>query len=247
MDLAVEVQQSLLPCCSPVVNGLEIAGKSIYCDETGGDYYDFIQFPEMGANRIGIAVGDVVGHGIAAALLMTTVRASLRSRFTLPGSLSQVVADVNCLLCLDTCKTNSFMTLFFMLIDSEKRKMQWVRAGHDPAFVYNPHTDSFDELRGEGMALGVDASFAFQEYEYSSWADEQIILIGTDGIWETENSNGEIFGKDRLQEIIRRNRHCSSQQIMQAVIDALGSFRQTTPQRDDVTLVVVKVVSMGCG
>ena len=206
MGLAMEVQQSLLPREAPRIEGFDIAGQSIYCDETGGDYYDFIEFPELGHGRVGVAVGDVAGHGIAPALLMTTVRALLRSRIVQPGGLAQIITDVNRLLCIDTSESGNFMTLFFMLMDSDNREVQWVRAGHEPAVVYDPSTDSFSELYGDGIALGVDETWSFQENRQELWSDSQIVLIGTDGIWESENPQGEEFGKKRLREIIRSTR-----------------------------------------
>jgi sigma-B regulation protein RsbU (phosphoserine phosphatase) len=243
LNLAMEVQQNLLPQRSLVVDGLEISGKSIYCDETGGDYFDFLQFAELGEGRVGVAVGDVVGHGIAAALLMTTVRALLRSRVAQPGSIAQMITDVNRHLCVDTSDSASFMTLFFMLIDSVGKEIRWVRAGHEPAIVYDRFTDSFNELRGEGTALGIDETWSFKEYRHSVWSDGQIILIGTDGIWETENPHGERFGKDRVKKILRRHRESSSQKIVQIIIETIVDFRRTQKQNDDITLVVIKLRS----
>jgi sigma-B regulation protein RsbU (phosphoserine phosphatase) len=243
LNLAMEVQQSLLPQRSPHIEGFDIAGQSIYCDETGGDYYDFIEFPELGQGHIGVAVGDVAGHGIAPALLMTTVRAFLRSRvLTQPEDLAEAIADVNRLLCIDTAETGNFMTLFFMLIDSSIRKVRWVRAGHEPAMIYDPSSDSFDELHGRGIALGVDETYSFEEQIRELWSDSQIVLIGTDGIWETANPQGEEFGKKRLMEIIRQHKNRSSEQIVQAITEALAGHRETAPQQDDVTLVVIKKV-----
>jgi sigma-B regulation protein RsbU (phosphoserine phosphatase) len=239
MNLAMEVQQSLLPQRAPQIEGFDIAGKSIYCDETGGDYYDFIEFPELGL--MGVAVGDVAGHGIAPALLMTTVRAFLRSRvFTKPEDLADAITDVNRLLCIDTAETGNFMTLFFMLIDLGNGKVRWVRAGHEPAVVYDPSTDSFSELHGDGIALGVDETWSFQENRQELWSDSQIVLIGTDGIWESENHQGEGFCKKRLREIIRKHKHQTSQEIVHAITEALANHRQTAPQQDDITMVVIK-------
>ena len=244
LGLAMEVQQSLLPRNPPDIEGFDIAGKSIYCDETGGDYYDFIEFSELGSGRIGIAVGDVAGHGIAPALLMTTFRAMLRSRARQPGSISQIVTEVNRLLCLDTSETGNFMTLFLMLIDSENRAISWVRAGHEPAMVYDLTKDFFTELHGAGIALGVDDTWLFEEQKHEVWTNGQIILIGTDGIWETENAQGEMFGKKRLRDIIRQHRNQSSGEIVEAITDALVDHRETAPQQDDVTMVVVKKVDI---
>ena len=243
LDLAMEVQQSLLPQRPPRIGGFDIAGKSIYCEETGGDYYDFIEFPELGKGHMGVAVGDVAGHGIAPALLMTTVRAFLRSRVLIqPGDLADAITDVNRLLCIDTVETGNFMTLFFMLIDSSNCKVRWVRAGHEPAMIYDPSTDSFDELLGRGIALGVDETWSFEEQIRELWSDSQIVLIGTDGIWESENPQGESFGKDRLKKIIRQHKNESSQEIIHAITEALTDHRQTAPQQDDVTMVVIKKV-----
>ncbi len=240
MGLAMEVQQSLLPRKAPEIPGFDIAGQSIYCDETGGDYYDFIEFSELGHGRVGVAVGDVAGHGIAPALLMTTVRALLRSRIIQPGGLAQIITDVNRLLCIDTSESGNFMTLFFMLMDSDNREIQWVRAGHEPAIVYDPSTDSFSELYGDGIALGVDETWSFQENRQELWSDSQIVLIGTDGIWENENPEGEGFGKKRLREIIRSHKNQTSQEIVDAITLALANHRQTAPQQDDITMVIIK-------
>ncbi len=243
LDLAMQVQQSLLPRESPQIDGLDIAGKSIYCDETGGDYYDFLEFSELDG-RLGVVVGDVAGHGIAAALIMATVRSLLRSRITQPGTLAEVITDVNRLLCLDTSESASFMTLFFMFADRARKKISWVRAGHDPAIIYDRATDSFNELRGGGIALGVDETLSFHEYEYDGWTEGQIIVIGTDGIWEAESDQAEAFGKERLRELIREHRNRSAREILQTITDALDEFRRTAPQQDDITLVVVKTESL---
>jgi sigma-B regulation protein RsbU (phosphoserine phosphatase) len=240
MIVAMEVQQNLLPGKPPQIEGLDITGHSIYCDETGGDYYDFLEFSELGRGRIGIVLGDVAGHGISAALLMTTARALLRSRITQAGSLAEIINDVNRLLCMDTYETGNFMSLFFMVLDVGKGELGWIRAGHDPALVYDPYKDAFDELAGSGIALGVDESWSFEEYRRTGWTEGQIILVGTDGIWETESPEGERFGKERLKQIIRSQYQGSSEEILQAVTESLADFRQTAPQNDDITLVVVK-------
>jgi sigma-B regulation protein RsbU (phosphoserine phosphatase) len=159
------------------------------------------------------------------------------------GSIAQKIADVNRLLCLDTQDSCDYMTLFLLVIDSLNNELKWVRAGHEPAIVYDPSTSSFHELDGDGIVLGIDETFSFQEYKNSGWSDGQIIVLGTDGIWETENPRAEPFGKNRLRQIIRQNSHCSAAEILLAITDALAKFRETAIQNDDVTLVVVKVKS----
>jgi sigma-B regulation protein RsbU (phosphoserine phosphatase) len=243
MDLAMEVQQNLLPQKPLQTENLDIAGQSIYCDETGGDYFDFFQFPAQGPGKVGFAVGDVVGHGISAALLMTTVRAFLRGQMAQPGDLAPKVSAVNRLLCLDTFESCDFMTLFLVVIDSVKKELTWVRAGHDPAFIYDPSNGSINELQGRGTVLGIDADYTFEEYKYSGWTEGQIVVVGTDGIWETDNPHSEKFGKFRLRQIIRQHSQFSAQEIIDAITVALAAFRDTAPQNDDVTLVVAKARS----
>ena len=240
MTLAKEIQQALLPQREPVVEGMDVAGTSIYCDETGGDYYDYLQFSGLGPGRLAVAVGDVTGHGISAALLMTTARAFLRSRAIHPGDLGQVVTDVNRLLAVDTSQAGNFMTLLFMLVDGVREEIRWVRAGHEPAILYDPATDSFSELMGGGIALGVDETWTFEEQRHDGWKAGQVILIGTDGIWESENPQGEMFGKERLREIVRRVHVRTAQELVEAITDAVDRFRQDVPRQDDITLVVIK-------
>lgn len=243
LDLAREVQQNLLPDAATRFEGLDIAGKSIYCDETGGDYYDFYQYPQKGRHCVGVAVGDVADHGVASALFMATARALIRSRLRETGELPQVVGDINRLLCDDTARSGNFMTLFITEIDMDEGSLRWVRAGHEPALLYDTATDTFTELGGEGIALGVDDQRRFQGYRYDTWSPGKILLIGTDGIWEAENAFGERFGKDRFKAIVRRNSHLPSARITNAVTDELNLFRQGIPSADDVTLVVAKAAA----
>ena len=242
LDLAREVQQSLLPVVPPQIRGLDIAGRSLYCQETGGDYYDFLQFTEWEPDQVVVAVGDVVGHGLGAALLMTTARAFIRARLLLPAGLAQVLGEVNRLLCLDTAQNANFITVFLLLLDTRRKSICWTRAGHDPAIVYDPVTDSFSDWIGEGMALGVDETQSFQENRFDHWNPGIVILIGTDGIWETEDPGGAMFGKDRLRSILREHREESAAEILQAILDAVRDFRREATQFDDITLVVVKIV-----
>jgi sigma-B regulation protein RsbU (phosphoserine phosphatase) len=243
LNLAMEVQQNLLPAHDIRFHGVDIAGRSLYCDETGGDYYDFFEKIGGHPDRIGIAVGDVAGHGVSAALLMTTARALIRSRIIRPAPLSEVVSDVNRLLCLDTRETGNFMSLFFMTLDPAAGELRWVRAGHDPALVYNPAQDDFSELEGEGIVLGMDETWAFQEQVMAGWTPDRLILVGTDGIWETESPSGEMFGKARLRRILRQCRERPAAAILQEIVDGLSRFRGAARQKDDVTLVVIKAAA----
>ncbi|MGB5747345.1 MAG: SpoIIE family protein phosphatase [Desulfobacterales bacterium] len=242
LGLAMDVQQHLLPRRDPEVKGLDIAGKSIYCEETGGDYFDYLEVGKNGPGKIKVVVGDVSDHGIPSALLMTTARAFLKQRASRPGKLNQIVADVNRQVARDVEESGQFMTLFFCEIDSRNKFIRWVNAGHDPAIIYNENGAEFDELSGHALPLGVSEKAAYQEYQRKIDAG-QIILIGTDGIWESPNARREMFGKKRFKDLVRAHAHEPAKDILTAVIAGLDEFRHPLEIEDDVTLVVIKVAS----
>ena len=241
IDLAMKVQQKLLPSKNPQIPGLDIAGKSIYCDETGGDYYDFLEFDEKNGGKISVVVGDVSGHGISSALLMASARAFLRQRISLPGTLGQMISDVNYQLTKDVAEYNNFMTLFYLRIDCEQETLEWVRAGHDPAILYEPKTRSFEELDGQDIPLGVEASWTYKEKKKAGLSAGQIIVLATDGVWEAQNISGEMFGKERIHDLIWANAALSAKGILNILLDMLNRFAKGKKIEDDVTLVVIKI------
>jgi sigma-B regulation protein RsbU (phosphoserine phosphatase) len=238
LEIAHEVQQSLLPDGDPTLQGFDIAGTSLYCDETGGDYYDFIHMSE---DKLAVVVGDVSGHGVSSALLMATARALVMQRASMPGPIASIINDVNKQLSLDTYETGNFMTFFYCELNEMSHEICWVRAGHDPALIYNPESNEFDELKGKGLALGLDYTFEYEESQ-RLLSLNQVILIGTDGIWEMRNDQGEMFGKDRLKKIIRDNSSATAKEMLAVIDDTLEEFRGSTQLEDDVTMVVIKVV-----
>ena len=241
LNLAKEFQQTLLPRRDPSIQWLDIASSIAYCDETGGDYYDFLKGDGSDEGKFAVVVGDVSGHGVSSALLMASVRAFLRQRSALSGSIAQIVADVNHLLALDVEETGGFMTLFYLSIDIGKRRLNWVRAGHEPAIFYDPGTDTFEELLGKGTALGVNPDAHYLENEKDELVQGQIILMGTDGIWEARNPAGEMFGKEPIYRVIRENSAASARDILTSCFDALNLFLENQTPEDDITLVVIKV------
>ncbi len=240
LALAMEVQQHLLPNESPKLAGLDIFGRSFYCDETGGDYFDFVHLLEYSPHEVGVAVGDVTGHGVAAALMMTGARALLRSRAAEPGSISRLLEVMNRHLTEDA-PLGKFMTLFYLKIDTTQRTLHWGSAGHDPAITYRPDTDAFGELTGSGIPLGIDADWKYKESRRDGLAEGEVIVIGTDGIWESRDAADEMYGKDRLRDVIRKHASASSERIGTAIHEDVLAFRGACPQEDDVTFVVVRV------
>jgi len=216
LGIAMEVQQHLLPRRAPAIEGLDIAGQSIYCEETGGDYFDYLTIGQNDRSRVKVMVGDVSDHGIASALLMTTARALLRQRASRTGTLNQIVTDVNRQLSRDVEDSGRFMTLFFCEIDSRLKTVRWVNGGHDPAVIYDPNDAAYEELAGRALPIGVSDKASYQEY-MRELQGGQIILVGTDGIWESRNIRGQMFGKKRFQDVVRSHASQSAANILQAV------------------------------
>ena len=241
LNQAMEVQQGLMPTCVPDLDGIDVCGRSIYCDQTGGDYYDYFEKEAAEGRKLSFVVGDVSDHGLPSALLMATARGFLRERASRPGSVSSIVSSVNRQLTRDIQSSGRFMTLFFAEIDLAARSIRWVRAGHDPALLLDPRLESFVELGGQGgLPLGVFEDAVYEEH-HRDLAPGQIIAIGTDGIWEACNSEGRMFGKLRLQRIVRDHAERPAAEIVQRVLEAHKQFLFPLDIKDDATLVVVKV------
>jgi sigma-B regulation protein RsbU (phosphoserine phosphatase) len=243
LNIAMEVQQRLLPRDPPQLVGLDVAGHSTYCDETGGDYYDFLMLDEAQPGSVLVALGDVMGHGVAAALVMAGARAVLRDRALAAGSLSELMGRLNNLLAADLDGTR-FMTMYLAVI-SPHTGIRWVSAGHDPAILYDPETDSFTDIEGGELPLGVMEDTEYVEQTYALLRPRQILVVGTDGVWEMPNHAGEQFGKERLREAIRSSAMLPAAEIVQTVLERHAVFRGECRPMDDVTFVIIRVKDDG--
>lgn len=238
LAVAGRVQRSLLPKVPPSLPGLEVAGQMIPCDAVGGDYLDFLNAEEFAGRGFGVAVGDVSGHGPAAALLMTAARACLRMRAPRLGSLGEIMTDLNRSLVADLGDTGRFMT--FCLLEVRKDTISWVSAGHEPALLVDPRAGTTTDLKGDGMILGLDADIPFREHQAPFCEPGQAVALCTDGITEAWNPNGEQFGRERFKKSLLRHASQDADSILQGVMKDVLDFRGPAPQRDDLTLVVLK-------
>jgi sigma-B regulation protein RsbU (phosphoserine phosphatase) len=239
LKLAEEVQRNLLPNQAPKIPGLDISGISIYCDETGGDYYDYLNLPN---GRLGIVVADASDHGVSAALHMTTARAFLIHGSQNVDRLEVLVDDVNRHLFRDSLQTGRFVALFLLEVDPQQKTLRWVRAGHEPALLFEPGTNEFQQLSGDGIVLGADDRYRFHSYSRHQWEPGSVIVIGTDGVHETRNKEGELFGRERLQDIVRLHHMENAGSIQTAILGELENFRGAAPREDDITLVIAKLL-----
>ena len=243
LDIAMEVQQRLLPQQPPTIRHLDIAGHSTYCDETGGDYYDFLIVDEAAPDTVLVALGDVMGHGVAAALVMAGARAVLRDRAAASGSLAELMQRLNTLLAADLDGTR-FMTMHLSVINGREGTLRFVSAGHDPAIVFDPAHNTFQETDAGDLPLGVTDVAEYEEHQYGPLKPGQVVFIGTDGVWECPNTGGELFGKERLHAVMRDAAAGTAADISRAIVDRLAAFRGPARQVDDVTFVVIKILPL---
>ncbi len=235
LEIAREVQERLFPQCYPRIPGLDCAGHCRPAQGVGGDYYDFIALPE---NRLGIAVGDVSGKGISAALLMASLRASLRGQ-TLggPGDLAALMRNVNALL-YEASAANRYATFFYAQYDPRDRTLAFVNAGHNPPVVLRG--DEVLRLEADGPVVGLLPGV---QYAQSSLAllPGDILLAYTDGISEAMTSDDEEWGEDRMIAAAQACRDLPAAGMIERMMEDADAFTAVAPQHDDMTLVVVKV------
>jgi sigma-B regulation protein RsbU (phosphoserine phosphatase) len=142
----------------------------------------------------------------------------------------------------DIFDTGKFMTLFYLVIDAKKRSIEWIRAGHEPAWLFDPKKNRFEELKGPGMALGVIEDYGYGSNHRHHLEKGQVIIVGTDGIWEGHNKAGEMFGKERLQSLIRSYASSSARILLNTVFDEHRRFTQDARREDDLTMVIIKIL-----
>jgi sigma-B regulation protein RsbU (phosphoserine phosphatase) len=242
VELASQIQKSLLPAQPPAIPGLALAAVCRYCDATGGDSYDILPFDGPKAGLVGLAVGDVTGHGLEAALLMTTARALLRPRAAAPGTPGEVLADVNRELARDTMGSGRFMTLFYLELDPKTGCAAYARAGHDPAMAWDPATGRVTELTCRGMILGATDDARYETGRVDGLAPGTVLLIGSDGLWEARNADDAMFGKDRTRDVLAAAAPHGPDAVCRALMAALDAFRGEVALADDVTLLAVALL-----
>jgi len=246
IEVAREVQERFLPQTYPAVPGVELAGYYRPAQTVGGDYYDFIEMPRGGAISLGIAIGDVSGKGISAALLMASLRASLRGLTrNCDGDLAGMVREVNELV-YEASASNRYATFFFALLEPATRRLAYVNAGHNaPALVRHPAGRSaapeIVRLEAGGPVVGLIGG---SQYEQSTLVLEpgDLLLAFTDGISEAMTADGEEWSEERLIDRLAQCPDLSAQELVTCLIDAADEFAGGAPQHDDMTLLVLKML-----
>lgn len=234
--LAREIQQGLLPQVPPTLAGFEIGGASHPTQETGGDYFDFIP---MSDGYLGVCVGDASGHGIAAALFISTTCAYVRALALTHLDPGTILGLLNTRLAEDT-SSGHFVTLFFARLCARTRSLVYSNAGHWPGYVFDAHGEVKLVLQSTSLPLGVDPSAKFSNGSALTLDPGDLVFMFSDGIVEAHSGAGSLFGVGRALEVVRAHRHEPPDEIIAALLDQVCKWSESA-QQDDMTAIVIKV------
>ncbi|MDZ7347013.1 MAG: SpoIIE family protein phosphatase, partial [candidate division KSB1 bacterium] len=241
MHIAKQIQQTLLPSEFPELEGYEIAAYYAAAKEVGGDFYDFV---EVDKDTVGVAVADVSGKGVPGAFVMTMIRTALRSEARGIKDAAEVLAKVNDFVVNDM-KKGMFVTLLYVIIDSKRRRINFASAGHNPLILHRPSKNKTYYLNPRGFPIGIalpdkDLFRRSIESDTISLAEDDIILVYTDGVTEAMNPKRRLFGEERFLNVIRECGGKTAQEFIETLKKELKSFTEGNEQNDDITVVAIK-------
>ncbi len=245
MQVAQEIQHTLLPSKFPQVEGYEISTIYRAAKEVGGDYFDFVWVDE---DTLGIVVADVSGKGVPGSLVMTMIRTALRLEARGNKSAADVLAKVNNFVS-DDVKKGMFVTIFYIILDSKRRVINFASAGHNPMILYRGETKNTYFLNPKGIPVGLNLmeEDSFEKTirkENIKLKRDDMLVVYTDGITEAMNRKKEQFGEERFLNLIREYGYHSPQNFVEKLDESLANFTGNAPQNDDITLVVIKEKEM---
>ena len=237
LDDARRIQLSMLPRSDPASPWLDMAGISIPASEVGGDYYEYFRVDE---SRQAVVVADVAGHGVASGLLLAGVRSCLYLLKETPQRPRDVLSKLDRVV-RETTGRRQFVTMLYALFDRDKKRLALSAAGHPPMLRYVAATGEVEEVGSHALPLGTSLVQEIQEIEVPFESDD-IFLVVTDGIAETVNSRGEVYGAGRLAGRLRSTAHDrGAKEIRDTLLGDVWSFKADGEQTDDITLVVIKI------
>ena len=234
LRLAYEIQTNLLPKEPPSIKGYDISARSIPAKEVGGDYFDFIPLEQ---NRLAFCLGDLSGKGMPAALLMSNLQATIRGQTMVNATTAECLHRSNKILFHNT-PPEKFATFFYGILDPGNHSLVYSNAGHNYPFLFKKGKEPV-QLKESGIVLGCMEPFPFTE-EKISLKPGETLLIYSDGITEAVNPENEELGESKLVQIISENQELSAEEIVKKVIDTVKEYTGTSPQTDDITLLIIK-------
>jgi sigma-B regulation protein RsbU (phosphoserine phosphatase) len=234
LSQAAEIQRGILPEKAPDVPGLDLAGVNTPCRTVGGDYYGFFPYP---GERVALALGDVSGKGMPAALMVMAFEARLRVLAEEAGNAASLVQRLNKVTCAN-CPSNRFITFFFGILDRAKGELTFANAGHNPPIVVRA-SGKVEMLEGGGPVLGILEIAPYRE-ERTKFGAGDTLVIYSDGVTEANSVSEEEYGEERLIEVLSQHRNEPADAIVKAVMDSVSQFATGAAQADDITVVVAK-------
>lgn len=238
LAIAKTIQLDLLPTKVPEVPGIELGGICVPAKSVGGDYYDFLLKP---GGRLDLVIADVSGHNVGAALLMAETRTLIRARNGQSRSPAALISELNSFFYDDLSRAELFVTMFYMEYNPEQRSAFYASAGHSQPLIWRKATGNCERLDAEGLILGVRREFPYEE-ETVDFAPGDILLLYTDGIIEANDQNGEMFGENRLIELLQESHALPAQALIDRIFNQVRLFTGSQGFSDDVSLVVMRVV-----
>jgi serine phosphatase RsbU (regulator of sigma subunit) len=239
IDAANRIQAALLPLDAPDLAGASVASHYRAATEIGGDYFDFLK---VASGEIGIAFGDVSGHGLTSGIVMAMAKSALLVQVDYDAS-PRAVLDVLNEIVIKTAPRRTMMTFFFGLLDPRAQTLRFSSAGHLDPFVYRVNSGRMEALSSWGFPLGVRRRDPFREHTVEFTAGDRLVLY-SDGLIEAVDDDGEPFGFERFEQVIASNGHLSAEEIKKALLTAVRKFTRNRPPEDDQTLVVVAFEEM---
>jgi phosphoserine phosphatase RsbU/P len=236
--VAREIQQRLFPRSAPVIPGYDLAGITRPAEATGGDYFDHLRMPK---GRWAVIVADVTGHGVGPALLMAETRAYLHTLLANREDVGEILTRANNLLAEDISQ-EYFVTLFLGALDPGTGHFDYASAGHPPGYVLGPDGALKRSLRRTGVPLGMFPDTTYQGDRHTRLERGDLVVLMTDGIEEAMAPDQSVFGAERALQVVRDHRHLPAQGILDALCQAVSGFSAHTPQMDDITAVIMKVL-----
>lgn len=235
LEVARQVQLELLPASDPQLEGFDICAYNFSTEEVSGDYYDWVSIYE---DQIGLVIADVSGKGVPAALLMAFLRASLRAAIHIGYAPHISMAKVNYLL-WESIERNQFVTAFYGVLDATNKTLTYTNAGHNPPLMMNADGSAQFIERG-GVPLGMFRDTRYYDY-YQSIEPGQTLVLYTDGVTEATGSGGE-YGRKRLEEAVRVNRHLTSRELITAIQSDVLAWTDGVGASDDMTFFIIKAL-----
>ena len=236
LEIARGIQLRLLPQVAPKIDGMDLAAHNEPAREVGGDFYDFIPVME---DNLGLAIADVSGKGMPAAMFMGLSRTIIRASATGDPAAANAIKQANELICRDST-SGMFVTLFYAVLNTRWKRLRYVNAGHNPPLLFRKGSEDVIQLKAKGIALGVAHDIDLQEANIDLISGD-ILVLYTDGITEAINDQEEAFGLERLIRIIRSHGELSAKNLIDKIQGEVMSFAGNQPQFDDITLMVLKV------